>query len=351
MVTVLPLSPSSEDGMSQLQAALSSTQQFQQMFAELRGWLDEQSGHQLAGAQCASLPCEPAPLRALLERQEEFQRGAAQQRGSYDLLQAEGASLLASLPAAGEERAALQQRLATLRRDWEALNHGAAERQGRLREALSRAELYRQHRAELAPWLETCEGQEGLVRPSLEPAALDDALQKARHLGLDLERRRPLVEALNAAADQLLEHCRAGEEEVRDEKAGLNRRVDGLSERLQARAAQLEELSGRLREFEEGRQAVERRLESARHQIEVQEALGPQACSNKSLERLRGQQEALLSLKPQVAYLRGLAGGLVQDAPQTPGGAPEDQGGPRLEQQATDMEREFGDVSEKVRDG
>ncbi|XP_035285061.1 microtubule-actin cross-linking factor 1 isoform X25 [Anguilla anguilla] len=334
-----------EDSMSQLQAALSSTQQFQQMFEELRGWLDEQGGLQRAGGAGDALPCEPGALRTLLERQEELQRGAAQQRGSYDLLQAEGVSLLASLPAGGEERAALQSRLAALRQDWEALNHSAAERHGRLREALSRAELYQQHRAELAPWVEACEGQEGEVQPSLEPAALEEALQKARQLGLDLERRRPLVEALNAAADTLLEQCRAGEEEVRDEKAGLNRRVDGLSERLQARAAQLEELAGRLREFEEGRQSVERRLESARHQIEVQEALGPQACSNKSLERLRGQQEALLSLQPQVAYLRGLAGGLVQDAP---GGAAGDQGGQRLEQQARDMEREFGDVSEKI---
>lgn len=64
--------------------------------------------------------------------------------------------------------------------------------------------------------------------------------------------------------------------QVRDEKAQLNRRVDALGERLHGRCSQLEELSGRLKEFEEGRQAVERRLEAAKHQIEVQEALGPQ---------------------------------------------------------------------------
>ena len=63
---------------------------------------------------------------------------------------------------------------------------------------------------------------------------------------------------------------------VRDEKAQLNRRVDGLGERLLNRTSQLEELASRLKEFEEGRQAVERRLEAAKHQIEVQEALGPQ---------------------------------------------------------------------------
>lgn len=64
--------------------------------------------------------------------------------------------------------------------------------------------------------------------------------------------------------------------QVRDEKAQLNRRVDKLGERLHNHNSQLEELASRLKEFEEGRQAAERRLEAAKHQIEVQEALGPQ---------------------------------------------------------------------------
>lgn len=52
--------------------------------------------------------------------------------------------------------------------------------------------------------------------------------------------------------------------------------MDNLGERLHNHTSQLEELSGRLREFEEGWQAAERRLEAAKHQIDVQEALGPQ---------------------------------------------------------------------------
>uniref|UniRef100_A0A8C7N8E0 Microtubule actin crosslinking factor 1 n=1 Tax=Oncorhynchus kisutch TaxID=8019 RepID=A0A8C7N8E0_ONCKI len=335
------------DGLSQLQAALSSTQQFQQMFEELRSWLDNQSGQRDSTAD--SLPCQPEAIRTLLAQQDELHRGVASQRGPYELIQAEGASLLASLPAGGEERSALLSRLTALRQDWDELNQCITERQNRLKSALTKAESYQQHRAELTPWVVECEEREADVQLSLDPAALDEALQKARQLGLDLERRRPLLEALNIAADQLLEHCRVGEEDVRDEKAQLNRRVDGLAENLQNRVSQLEELAGRLKEFEDGRQAVERRLEAARHQIEVQEALGPQACSNKSLERLRSQQETLQSLQPQVAYLRDLAQGLVQDAPHTAGGGGGGEGGQRLEQQARDTDREFGDVSEKVR--
>uniref|UniRef100_A0A8C7WFL5 Microtubule actin crosslinking factor 1 n=1 Tax=Oncorhynchus mykiss TaxID=8022 RepID=A0A8C7WFL5_ONCMY len=319
------------DGLSQLQAALSSTQQFQQMFEELRSWLDNQSGQRDSTAD--SLPCQPEAIRTLLAQQDELHRGVASQRGPYELIQAEGASLLASLPAGGEERSALLSRLTALRQDWDELNQCITERQNRLKSALTKAESYQQHRAELTPWVVECEEREADIQLSLDPAALDEALQKARQLGLDLERRRPLLEALNIAADQLLEHCRVGEEDVRDEKAQLNRRVDGLAENLQNRVSQLEELAGRLKEFEDGRQAVERRLEAARHQIEVQEALGPQACSNKSLERLRSQQETLQSLQPQVAYLRDLAQGLVQDAPHTAGGGGGGEGGQRLEHQ------------------
>ncbi|XP_059365706.1 microtubule-actin cross-linking factor 1, isoforms 1/2/3/4 isoform X14 [Carassius carassius] len=332
------------DGLSQLQAALSSTQQFQQMFDELRGWLDEQAGNHTAGVSDA-LPCQPDALKTLLAQQEDLQRAIAQQRGSYELIQAEGTSLLASLPA-GDERLALQTQLNTIRGDWEGMNQQTSNKHGRIKETLSRAELYQQHRNELAPWVAECEGREAEIHPSLDPSALDEALQKARQLSLDLDRRRRLLDSLNKAADQLLEQSCTGEEEVMDEKAQLNRRIDGLSERLQGRTAQLEELGSRLKEFENGRLAVERRLEAARHQIEVQEALGPQACSNKNLERLRSQQELLNSIQPQVVYLQNLAQGLLQDAPEI-SRAGED-GGQRLLQQARDTEKEFEDVTEKT---
>ncbi|KAM3595755.1 uncharacterized protein V6R79_002337 [Siganus canaliculatus] len=332
------------DGLSQLQTALSSTQQFQQMFEELRSWLDKQADPRESSSE--ALPCRPEAIRSLLAQTGDLQRSIASQRGSYELLQAEGVSLLATLPAGGDERSALQSRLASLRQDWEGLNQRVSERENRLKSSLSKAETYQQHKAELAPWLTECEQKDGQIQPSLDPAALDEALQKARALSLDLERRRPQLEAFNAAADQLLEQCCIGEDEVRDEKAQLNCRMDKMGEQLHNRTSQLEELAGRLKEFEEGRQAAERRLEAAKHQIEVQEALGPQACSAKSLERLRSQQEGLRSLKPQVVYLRDLAQGLVQDSPQTPGGSTE--GAQGLLEQARATEKEYDDVTDKI---
>lgn len=72
-----------------------------------------------------------------------------------------------------------------------------------------------------------------------------------------------------------------------------------------------------------------------------------QACSAKSLERLRSQQDGLRSLQSQVGYLKDLVHGLMQDAPQTPGGSTE--GAQRLQQHAQDTEKEYEAVTEKVR--
>lgn len=52
-------------------------------------------------------------------------------------------------------------------------------------------------------------------------------------------------------------------------------------------------------------------------------------------------------MKPQVVYLRDLAQGLVQDSPQTPGGSTE--GAQRLQEQARETEKEYDDVTDKVR--
>lgn len=182
------------------------------MFEELRSWLDERSS--LRESPTDSLPHQPEAVRSLLAQTDELQRGIASQRGSYELIQAEGASLLASLPAGGGERSALQSRLASLRQDWEGLNQRISDREGRLKTTLSKAETYQQYKAELVPWLAECEEKDGEIQPSLSSSALDEALQKARGLTLDLERRQPLLESFNTAGDQLLEQCCIGEEEV-----------------------------------------------------------------------------------------------------------------------------------------
>lgn len=192
------------------------------MFEELRSWLDEQNEPR---DPTDALPCQADAIRSLLGQTDVLQRGIASQRGSYELIQAEGASLLAGLPAGGEERSALQSRLASLRHDWEGLNQRISDRGSKLKTTLGKAETYQQYKAELIPWLADCEGKDGAIQPSLDSSTLEEALQKARSLSLDIERRQPLLESFNTAADQLLEQCCLGEEEVRF----INYSIFGLS--------------------------------------------------------------------------------------------------------------------------
>ncbi|KAK1153105.1 hypothetical protein AOXY_G30446 [Acipenser oxyrinchus oxyrinchus] len=328
------------EGINQLQSALSSSQQFQQMFDELRTWLDKRRDELRSSPPVSGLL---GPLKDQLQEQEDFQKGLNQQRGTYELIQSQGQSLLLSV-GPGEERGAVQAQLGSLRQHWEELGKESSERQGQLRECLGRAERYQQHRQELLPWIESCEARAGELEVSLDPEKLERGLQKARALGQEAEKRRSLLETLNASADLLIEACEAGEEEVRDQNAEANRRMDSVSELLQGRTAALEEMAGRLKEFRDSLGGVERRLEAARHQLEIQEALGPQACSGKSMERMRAQLEDLQAVQPQVEYLRDLARGLLEDAPT--GGQTEDCA--LLDRQARDAEREFNSVREKL---
>ncbi|XP_058853270.1 microtubule-actin cross-linking factor 1-like isoform X4 [Acipenser ruthenus] len=328
------------EGINQLQSALSSSQQFQQMFDELRTWLDKRRDELRSSPPISGLL---GPLKDQLQEQEDFQKGLNQQRGTYELIQSQGQSLLLSV-GPGEERGAVQAQLGSLRQHWEELGKETSERQGQLRECLGRAERYQQHRQELLPWIESCEARAGELEVSLDPEKLERGLQKAKALGQEAEKRRSLLETLNASADLLIEACEAGEEEVRDQKAEANRRMDSVSELLQSRTAALEEMAGRLKEFRDSLGGVERRLEAARHQLEIQEALGPQACSGKSMERMRAQLEGLQAVQPQVEYLRDLARGLLEDAPT--GGQTEDCA--LLDRQACDAEREFNSVREKL---
>ncbi|XP_041090094.1 microtubule-actin cross-linking factor 1, isoforms 1/2/3/5-like isoform X1 [Polyodon spathula] len=328
------------EGINQLQSALSSSQQFQQMFDELRTWLDKRRDELRSSPPVSGLL---GPLKDQLQEQEDFQKGLNQQRGTYELIQSQGQSLLLSV-GPGEERGAVQAQLGSLRQHWEELGKESSERQGQLRECLGRAERYQQHLQELLPWIESCEARAGELEVSLDLEKLERGLQKARALGQEAEKRRSLLETLNASADLLIESCEAGEEEVRDQKAEANRRMDLVSELLQSRAAALEEMAGRLKEFRDSLGGVERKLEAARHQLEIQEALGPQAYSGKSMEKMRAQLEGLQAVQPQVEYLRDLARGLLEDAPA--GGQAEDCA--LLDRQARDAEREFSSVREKL---
>ncbi|XP_031818063.1 microtubule-actin cross-linking factor 1 isoform X8 [Sarcophilus harrisii] len=325
------------DRMNRLQTALASTQQFQQMFDELRTWLDHKQSQQ---AKTSPISAKSDRLHCQLQEQEEFQKSLKQHSGSYEVILAEGESLLLSVHP-GQEKTTLQSRLADLRSHWEELNRKAADRHSRLKDCMQKAQKYQWHVEDLVPWMEDCQSKMSDLKVTLDPVQLESHLLRSKAMLTDVEKRRSLLEMLNSAADILINSSQTDEDDIRDEKAEINQNMDAITEELQAKMGCLEEMTQRLKEFQDNFKNIEKKLDGAKHQLEIFDALGSQACSNKNLEKLRAQQEVLQALEPQVDYLKNFTQGLVADAPQGSDAS-------QLLHQAEITEQDFRDVKERV---
>ncbi|XP_069731174.1 microtubule-actin cross-linking factor 1 isoform X21 [Phaenicophaeus curvirostris] len=327
------------DRMNRLQTALASSQQFQHMFDELRTWLDDKLCQQ---AQSQPISARLERLQSQIQEQEEFQKSLNQHSGSYEMIVAEGESLLLSVQP-GEEKTTLQNQLVSLKTHWEELSKQAADRHSKLKDCLQKAQKYQRHTEDLLPWVEDCKAKMSELEVTLDPVQLEATLLRSKAMLSDVEKRRSLLEMLNSAADILIDASQADEDDIRDEKAGINQKMDAITEELQAKTGSIEEMSQRLKEFQESYKNIEKKLEGAKHQLEIYDALGPQACSNKNLEKLRAQQEVLQALEPQVDYLKNFTQGLVEDAPDGSDCS-------QLLSQAEVAQQDFKAVKQKVND-
>ncbi|NXY16581.1 MACF1 factor, partial [Atrichornis clamosus] len=327
------------DRMNRLQTALASSQQFQHMFDELRTWLDDKLCQQ---AQSQPISAKLERLQSQIQEQEEFQKSLNQHSGSYEMIVAEGESLLLSVQP-GEEKTTLQNQLVSLKTHWEELSKQAADRHSKLKDCLQKAQKYQRHAEDLLPWVEDCKARMAELEVTLDPVQLEATLLRSKAMLSDVEKRRSLLEMLNSAADILIDASQTDEDDIRDEKAGINQKMDAITEELQTKTGSIEEMSQRLKEFQESFKNIEKKLEGAKHQLEIYDALGPQACSNKNLEKLRAQQEVLQALEPQVDYLKNLTQGLVEDAPDGSDCS-------QLLSQAEVAQQDFKAVKQKVND-
>ncbi|NWW77013.1 MACF1 factor, partial [Climacteris rufus] len=327
------------DRMNRLQTALASSQQFQHMFDELRTWLDDKRCQQ---AQSQPISAKLERLQSQIQEQEEFQKSLNQHSGSYEMIVAEGESLLLSVQP-GEEKTTLQNQLVSLKTHWEELSKQAADRHSKLKDCLQKAQKYQRHAEDLLPWVEDCKARMAELEVTLDPVQLEATLLRSKAMLSDVEKRRSLLEMLNSAADILIDASQTDEDDIRDEKAGINQKMDAITEELQTKTGSIEEMSQRLKEFQESFKNIEKKLEGAKHQLEIYDALGPQACSNKNLEKLRAQQEVLQALEPQVDYLKNLTQGLVEDAPDGSDCS-------QLLRQAEVAQQDFKAVKQKVND-
>ncbi|KAM8975105.1 microtubule-actin cross-linking factor 1 [Pelodytes ibericus] len=337
---VLPLKGMEDlaaDRVNRLQLALASSQQFQQMFDDLRNCLDEK---QVQLAKSSPVSSKLETLQALLHEQEEFQKSLNQNNGSYEMIVNEGESLLLSSQP-GSEKTALQNQLTSLKANWGELGKKATERHNRLKDCLQKAQKFGRHVEDLVPWLEDCEAQMKGMEVTLDTVQLEAQLLRANALQNDTDKKRSLLEIMNSSADLLVEVAEVDDGEILEQKAQINHRVDSITEQLHIKAESIEEMSIRLRELKDTFKNVDKKLEGAKHLLEIYTALGPQACSSKNLENMRSQQDMLQALDSQVQYVKNLVQGLTEDAP-------EGSDVSHLVHQADNVQQDFETVKQEV---
>ncbi|XP_069462273.1 dystonin isoform X19 [Ambystoma mexicanum] len=322
----------------QLQSAYASSQQFQQMSKDFQDWLDEKKKeHSQAPPASAKLDT----LCALINKQAEIQKSLADQLPTYENVTREGESLLQKTQ--GAERTELHSQLGTLKSNWGEINRNAAERQNKLKECQQKALKYRENVESLTPWLEECQRKLSEIKVCIHPLELENSIGQAKSLQKNVEKQRRMVELLNNAAEGLLNACETDSEVIRDETALLNQQMDTITEQIHSKKDSLENMAQRLKEFQEILRDTERQIRVSREQLEQQNTLGVQACSNKHLTSMQNQQKTLQALQPNVDLTKKVAQELVTDATDAAGVSD-------LLRQAESLEQEHSAVSKQVED-
>ncbi|XP_065256758.1 LOW QUALITY PROTEIN: dystonin [Emys orbicularis] len=320
----------------QLQSAYATSHQFQQMSKDFQTWLDKKK-EELNQAHPISANLES--LQSLIGEQKDFKQTLSDQISSYEKIVAEGESLLQKTQ--GADRAELQSQLGMLKSNWDEMNKQIRERQGKLSTCLEKALKYKEHVENLQPWIEKCQNNLSEVKIVIDPVEIENSIAQVKAWQKDLDKHHSMVELLNNAADSLLNASQTDKESITEEKVALNQKVEMVTEQLHSKRETLENMAQKLKEFQESSRETQRQLKSAKEQLEVHDALGPQACSNKRLTMLQSQQKTLQTLKPHVDLAKKLAQELVVEASNSEGVAD-------LLLQAESLEQEYSTVSQQV---
>uniref|UniRef100_A0A671KP03 Dystonin n=1 Tax=Sinocyclocheilus anshuiensis TaxID=1608454 RepID=A0A671KP03_9TELE len=325
-------------GIVQLNSAFASSQQFHQTSKDFQAWLNQTLQEQ----------CKPQPISANAEKLKQSlkensasQKAISEHEEPYNTIIKEGEALLQSTE--GAEKVALQGQLSALKSSWDDVKKGNAEQAEKLQGALERALKYKEHYEKLSSWLQEVEDREKYVKLSVNSVEIEGSLSQLKAIQKDVEKHRGQVVMMNAAADSLLEVVTSDGDSVREEKAAIGKKVDKLTEDLTLKKESLENISQKLKEFNDLQKEAKGQLETARKQLDSHSALGVQAYSNKNLTNMKAQQNSLEGVHNQIEHLKNVAKSLVVDASEV-------EGVTDLLLQADSLEKDHMSITRKVED-
>ncbi|KTF96961.1 hypothetical protein cypCar_00005784 [Cyprinus carpio] len=322
----------------QLNSAFASSQQFHQTSKDFQAWLNQTLQEQ----------CKPQPISANAEKLKQslkensaVQKAISEHEELYNTIIKEGEALLQSTE--GAEKVALQGQLSALRSNWDDVKKSNAAQAEKLQGALQRALKYKEHSEKLSSWLQECEDREKNVKLSVNSVEIEGSLSQLKAIQKDVDKHRGQVVMMNTAADSLLEVVTSDGDSVREEKATIGKRADKLTEDLTLKKESLENISQKLKEFNDLQKEAKGQLEAARKQLDSHSDLGVQAYSSKNLTNMKAQQNSLEGVHNQIGHLKNLAKSLVVDASEV-------EGVTDLLLQADSLEKDHMSIAKKVED-
>ncbi|XP_059422809.1 dystonin-like [Carassius carassius] len=322
----------------QLNSAFASSQQFHQTSKDFQAWLNQTLQEQCT-PQLISANAEK--LKQSLKENSSVQKAISEHEEPYNTTVKEGEALLQSTE--GAEKVALQGQLSALRSNWDDVKKNNAAQTEKLQGALQRAQKYKEHSENLSSWLQECEDREKKVKLSVSSVEIEGSLSQLKAIQKDVDKHRGQVVMMNTAADSLLEVVTSDGDSVREEMATIAKRVDKLTEDLTLKRESLENISQKLKEFNDLQKEAKGQLEAARKQLDSHSDLGVQAYSSKNFTNMKAQQNSLEGVHNQIGHLKNLAKSLVVDASEV-------EGVTDLLLQADSLEKDHMSISQKVED-
>ncbi|XP_048061846.1 dystonin isoform X4 [Megalobrama amblycephala] len=322
----------------QLNSAFASSQQFHQTSKDFQAWLN-----QTLQEQCKTQPISAYAemLKQSLKENSAVQKAISDHEEPYNTIMKEGETLLQRTE--GAEKVALQGQLSALKSSWDDVKKSNAEQAEKLQGAMQRALKYKEHLEKLSSWLQECEDREKNVKLSMNSVEIEGSLSQLKAIQKDVDKHRGLVVMMNTAADSLLEVVTSDGDTVREEKVTTGKRVDKLTEDLMLKRETLENISQKLKEFNDLQKEAKGQLEGVRKQLDSHSSLGVQAYSNKNLSNMKAQQNSLEGVHNQIEHLKSLAQSLVVDASEV-------EGVTDLLLQADSLEKDHMSITKKVED-
>lgn len=298
----------------QLNSTFASSQQFHQASKDFQTWLSEKLQDQLK-PQAVSAKADV--LQQSLEEHNKLQEALGAHEEAYNTTMREGEMLLHGTE--GAEKLALQGQLTSLSSNWDEVKRSAADQAEKLKTALQKSLKYREHAEKLGTWVQECEACENRVKLTVDPVAVESSVSQVKALQKDVDKHRGMMEQLNTAVDSLLEVANVDMEAVKEDKASIGKRVEGIAEALQGKRESLEKIARKVKDFNDIYKEAKDQLEGAEKQVDAYESQGLQAHSNKTLTNMKAQQKSLEGVQNQVEHLKNLAKDLVVDVPDADG--------------------------------